>query len=241
MASKIIALFQSLIKSTRSSFLRKGRTYQIHNIRSVINKNAESTYNLRNPLTFADSAYKFCGFHLHLRIPLKFCGIHLQLRNPEQLAIFACCGIRNKTNVPTKFTLQAYGCGIHWNFVCGIHLHFGTYFKTCLWNPGTYRHKTVLLSSAQFGVVMSKRADASFHPGVGRTPQRVPPFTILRKNIHSKSLRFWCKILDCFWFFFRQTRLFHSSDLHRILHWDPIRLMWLHHPHIQQATTHTPH
>ena len=42
---------------------------------SVINKNAESTYNLRNPLTFADSAYKFCGFHL-------------QLRNPEQLAIF---------------------------------------------------------------------------------------------------------------------------------------------------------
>ena len=26
---------------------------------SVINKNAESTYNLQNPLAFADSAYKF--------------------------------------------------------------------------------------------------------------------------------------------------------------------------------------
>ena len=121
---------------------------------SVINKNAESTYNLRNPPTFADFAYKFCEFHLHLRIPLTFCGIHLQLRNPEQLAIFACCGIRSKTNIPKKFRLQVYVCGIHWNFVCGIHLHFGTYFKTCLWNPGIYRHKIVLLSSTPFGLVM---------------------------------------------------------------------------------------
>ena len=88
-----------------------------------------------------------------IRNPLTFCGIHLQLRNPEQLALFACCGKRKKTNVPTKFTSQVYVCGIHWKFVCGIHLHFGTYFKTCLWNPGTYRHKIVLLSSAQFGLV----------------------------------------------------------------------------------------
>ena len=79
----------------------------------VINKNAEFTYNLRNPLTFADSAYNIGGFYLHFRIPLTFCGIHLQLRNPEQLAIFACCGIRNKTNVPSKVTLQVYVCGIH--------------------------------------------------------------------------------------------------------------------------------
>ena len=62
--------------------------------------------------------------------------------------------IRNKTNVPTKIALQVFVCGIHWNCVCGIHLHFGTYFKTCLWNPGTYRHKIVLLSTAQFGLVM---------------------------------------------------------------------------------------
>ena len=34
-----------------------------------------------------------------------------------------------------------------------IHLHFGTCLKTCLWNPGTHRHKIVLLSSAYFGLV----------------------------------------------------------------------------------------
>ena len=74
-----------------------------------------------NFLQFADSAYKFCGFHLRLRIPPTICGIHLQLRNPEQLAIFACCAIRNKLNVPTKFTLQLYVRGIHVNLVSGIH------------------------------------------------------------------------------------------------------------------------
>ena len=46
------------------------------------------------------------GIHLILPTPLTFCGIHLQLRNPEQLAVFACCGIRNKTSMPTKFTLR---------------------------------------------------------------------------------------------------------------------------------------
>ena len=56
--------------------------------------------------------------------------------------------------VPTNFTLYVYVCGIHWSFVWGIHLHFGTYFKTCLWNPRTFRYKIVLLSSAQFGLVM---------------------------------------------------------------------------------------
>ena len=106
-------------------------------------------------LQFADSAYKFCGFHLRLRIPLTICGIHLHLRNPEQLAIFTCCRIRNKTNVPTKFTVQVYVRGIHENLVSGIHLHFGACSKACLWNPGTYRHKTVRLSSAQFGLVMN--------------------------------------------------------------------------------------
>ena len=104
---------------------------------------------------FADSAYRFCGFHLHLRIPLTFCGIHLQLRNPKQRRIFACCGIRNKTNVPTKFTLQLLVRGIHWNFVSEVPLHFGTYLKTFLWNPGTYRRKIVRLSSAQFGLVLN--------------------------------------------------------------------------------------
>ena len=82
---------------------------------------------MRNPLTicevnlqFAESAY-ICGFRIQiLRIPLIFVDSTyilrnplIQSRNPEQLAIFACCGIRNKTNVPTKFTLQVYVCGIH--------------------------------------------------------------------------------------------------------------------------------
>ena len=39
-------------------------------------------------------------------------------------------------------------------FVSGIHLHFKTSLKISFWNPGTYRHKIVRLSSAQFGLVM---------------------------------------------------------------------------------------
>ena len=80
------------------------------------------------------------GFHnkylkhctVQIRSETYICGSHLELRNPEQLAIFACCGIRNKLNVPTKFTLQVYVLGIHVNFVSGIHLHFGTCLNTCL-------------------------------------------------------------------------------------------------------------
>ena len=56
--------------------------------------------------------------------PLTVCEIRLQLRNPEQQAIFVCWGIRNKTNVLTKFTLQVYVCGIHWKFF--------------VWNPLTF-------------------------------------------------------------------------------------------------------
>ena len=92
------------------------------------------------------------GIQLQFAESTYICGIILQLRNPEQLALFACCRIRNKTNVPTKFTLPLYVCGIHWKFVRGIHLLFGTYFKTCLWNSGSYRHNIVLLSSPQFGL-----------------------------------------------------------------------------------------
>ena len=35
------------------------------------------------------------------------------------------------------------------------------YFETCLWNPGTYRHKIVLLSSARFGLILQKRLEKS--------------------------------------------------------------------------------
>ena len=70
-----------------------------------------------NPLTV-------CRKRLDVRIPLTFCGIYLQLRNPKQLAIFACCGIRDTTSVPTKFRLHSYVRGIHENF--------------CKWNPFTF-------------------------------------------------------------------------------------------------------
>ena len=40
------------------------------------------------------------------------------------------------------------------NFVSGMHLRFVTSLNTCLWNPATYKHKTVRLSSAQLGLVM---------------------------------------------------------------------------------------
>ena len=103
---------------------------------------------IRNPFTV-------CGIRLHLRIALTFCRIHSQLRNPKQLAIFDCCGIRDTTNVPTKFRLLSYVSGLQGCFVSGIHLHFGTCLNISFWNPGTYRHKTVCLSSAQFGLVMN--------------------------------------------------------------------------------------
>ena len=96
--------------------------------------------NLRNPHKFAESIY--------------FCVIRLQLRKPELLANFSCCGIRDKTIVPTKFTLQVFVRRIHGNFVGGVHSHFGTCLNISLWNQGTYRHKIVLLSSAQLGLVM---------------------------------------------------------------------------------------
>ena len=40
------------------------------------------------------------------------CGIRKQLRNPEQLPILSRCGVHNKNNVPSKFTLQVFAQGI---------------------------------------------------------------------------------------------------------------------------------
>ena len=39
-------------------------------------------------------------------------------------------------------------------FFCGVHLLFETFLTIFLWNPGSYRHQIVRLSSAQFGLVM---------------------------------------------------------------------------------------
>ena len=87
---------------------------------------------------------------------LIFADSNYSLRIPEQLAISACCGIRNKTIVPTKFTLQLIVRGIHETFVNVIHLLFGTCLKICRWDPVTHRLKTVRLSSAQFVLIMLK-------------------------------------------------------------------------------------
>ena len=105
---------------------------------------AESINCKRNPHIFAEPTY--------------FCGIRLLLRNSEQLLMFACCGIRDKANVPKQFTLQVFVPGIHRIFISGSCLHFGTCLKTCLWNSGTYRHKIVQLSNAPFGLVMTKNS-----------------------------------------------------------------------------------
>ena len=62
--------------------------------------------------------------------------------------MFARCRTRSKTNVLTNFTLQVFVRRTQGNFVKG------TWFKICLQNPVTYRHRIVRLSSAIFGLVM---------------------------------------------------------------------------------------
>ena len=55
------------------------------------------------------------------------CEIRLRFQNPEQLAIFAHCGFRDKTNVPTRFTLQVIVREIHGSFE--IKITFWNKFK----------------------------------------------------------------------------------------------------------------
>ena len=90
---------------------------------SVLNK-------IRNPLTV-------WAIRLPLQILPTFRGIHLQLWNPKQLAIFACCGIRDRTNVQTKFKLHSYVRRIRGSIVSGTHLHFGLCFKISIRNIQT--------------------------------------------------------------------------------------------------------
>ena len=79
---------------------------------------------IQDPLTF-------CGFHLHLRFPLTFAE-KMTNKCADKIYVTIIC---------TR---------IHGNFVSGIHLHF----RTCFWNPRTYRHTIVRLSRAHFGLVM---------------------------------------------------------------------------------------
>ena len=96
-----------------------------------------------------------CKRNTHKLVESNYiCGIRFHSQNPEQLPLFSCRGLRDKTNVHTKFTLQAFDRGIDGNFANEIPLLFVTRLKTCLWNPGTYRHKILRLSSAQSGLVI---------------------------------------------------------------------------------------
>ena len=68
---------------------------------------------------FSGLGLQFADFAYSLWNPLTICGFRLHLRNPEQLPMFVSCGIRNKINVPTKFTLEEFVRGIHGSFVSG--------------------------------------------------------------------------------------------------------------------------
>ena len=56
--------------------------------------------------------------------------------------------------MPDEINIKVFLRGIHEIFVSWTHLYFETCLKIFLWNPGTYRHKIVRLSSPQFGLVM---------------------------------------------------------------------------------------
>ena len=71
----------------------------------------------------------FADFTYILRIPPTFCGIHLQFRNPEQLAIFACCGIRKKNKWAGKLYVISICTRNPRNFCKWCPLTFWIIFK----------------------------------------------------------------------------------------------------------------
>ena len=114
---------------------------------SIINKNAESAYIwgfriqiLRIPLTFAHSTYNLLN-PLTVAESRKTSYICL-LRNPQQIK---CADKSYITGICTRNSQKC--CRRNppaiWNM-----------FKISLWNPGTYRHKIVRLSSAQFSLLV---------------------------------------------------------------------------------------
>ena len=73
------------------------------------------------------------GICLHLRHTFAsasayICGIRLHLRNPEHLAIFALCPVSDKTNAPTKFTLQVHNRRKILCYPCCSDHFFAVYF-----------------------------------------------------------------------------------------------------------------
>ena len=89
-------------------------------------QNSESTYSLRNPITIADSAYKICGLHLHLRTPLTFCGIHL-VAEPKKSSYNHLLQNPRHNKCAKKFTLQVF--------------FSRNQKKFCQWSPLTFWNK----------------------------------------------------------------------------------------------------
>ena len=145
----------------------------------------ESAFCLQNPLKFAESIYI-------LRNPLT-------VAEPRTTSYI--CLLRNskkKTNVPTKFTLQVFVREIHENFVIGIHIHFETCLKICLWSPGTYRHKIVRLYGAQFGLVMIFVGYCLFDVGLWSSFSRLLSARDQKTKKNIKKLGI-IAVCDCVW------------------------------------------
>ena len=102
---------------------------------------------MRNPHTI-------CEIRLHLRIAhTNFADSTYILQNPLTVAEFRTnsyiCLLRNPQQ--NKYADKIYVTGICMRNQLKFCI---TSFETCLWYPGTYTHKNVLLSCAQFGLVM---------------------------------------------------------------------------------------
>ena len=75
------------------------------------------------------------------------------LPNSQQLAIFACCGIRKKTDAPIKAKLFVCIRGMHGNFVIGSHSHFRTCLKVVF---GIQKHKNTKMCAYPMHSLASK-------------------------------------------------------------------------------------
>ena len=110
---------------------------------------------MRIPLAnIADSSY-ICGFHLHfvestyiLLNPLTI----FESRSDSSIG-FVWSPLHNKCT--DKNNVIGFCTRILRKFCWWNHSNFGTCIKMCLWNPETYRHKSVRLLSAQFGLVLT--------------------------------------------------------------------------------------
>ena len=83
-------------------------------------RNSESTYSSRNPLTFADSAYKLSEFHLQ-------CGFHLHfVESTYSCRLYSLVAKFATQQMCRKKMLHVIVRGIQGSFVSGVQLLFET-------------------------------------------------------------------------------------------------------------------